>query len=49
MVKHCSLFIIHCSLAIALCAIAGCCRCESEPVVEQNRKLIVPPNFGARP
>lgn len=24
-------------------------RCETEPIVEQNHKLIVPPNFGARP
>ena len=23
--------------------------CESEPIVEENHKLIVPPNFGARP
>ncbi|MCR4917336.1 MAG: hypothetical protein K5912_00130 [Alphaproteobacteria bacterium] len=29
--------------------IAGCCSCESEPIVEENHKLIVPPNFGAKP
>ena len=23
--------------------------CETEPIVEENHKLIVPPNFGARP
>lgn len=23
--------------------------CEVEPIVEENHKLIVPPNFGARP
>lgn len=23
--------------------------CENEPIVEENHKLIVPPNFGARP
>ena len=29
---------------------AACSRtCETEPIVEQNHKLIVPPNFGARP
>jgi hypothetical protein len=37
---------------IALCsafAVAGCCGCEKEPIVEQNHKLIVPPNFGNKP
>lgn len=24
-------------------------RCETEPIVEQNHKLIVPPNFGNMP
>jgi PBP1b-binding outer membrane lipoprotein LpoB len=23
--------------------------CETEPIVEQNHKLIVPPNFGQQP
>ncbi len=23
--------------------------CETEPIVEENHKLIVPPNFGAMP
>lgn len=40
-----------------LCAIlaipmicAGCAKkCEVEPIVEQNHKLIVPPNFGNMP
>ncbi|MDR0803908.1 MAG: hypothetical protein LBO08_02360 [Rickettsiales bacterium] len=45
-----ALFIIHCSLFIAIvCAVAGCCNCEREPIVEQNHKLIVPPNFGNMP
>ncbi|MDR0741449.1 MAG: hypothetical protein LBF28_01615 [Rickettsiales bacterium] len=36
-----------CSLVVAL---AACSRqCEVEPIVEQNHKLIVPPNFGAQP
>jgi hypothetical protein len=29
---------------------AACSKtCETEPIVEENHKLIVPPNFGARP
>ena len=29
---------------------AGCAKkCEVEPIVEQNHKLIVPPNFGNMP
>jgi len=28
----------------------GCVKkCEVEPIVEQNHKLIVPPNFGQMP
>ncbi|MCL2748822.1 MAG: hypothetical protein FWE50_01985 [Alphaproteobacteria bacterium] len=34
----------------ALCSVLyGCCNCEKEPIVEQNHKLIVPPNFGNMP
>ncbi len=30
--------------------LGGCChKCEVEPIVEQNHKLIVPPNFGQMP
>ena len=30
--------------------VAGCaCKCENEPIVESNHKLIVPPNFGNMP
>ncbi len=40
-------------LIIALLApvvLMGCGgSCETEPIVEQNHKLIVPPHFGARP
>lgn len=32
-----------------VCVVSGCCKCESEPVVEANHKLIVPPNFGNMP
>lgn len=32
------------------CVVAGCAKkCEVEPIVEQNQKLIVPPNFGNMP
>ena len=40
---------------MAICAtalsLAGChaSKCETEPIVEQNHKLIVPPNFGKMP
>jgi hypothetical protein len=40
-------------LVIAMLApvVLGACAktCETEPIVEENHKLIVPPNFGARP
>ena len=30
--------------------LSGCAKkCEVEPIVEQNHKLIVPPNFGNMP
>ena len=29
--------------------LGACCKCEVEPIVEENHKLIVPPNFGAQP
>jgi len=35
---------------IALPLIAGCAKkCETEPIVAENHKLIVPPNFGQMP
>lgn len=34
---------------LTLGVLAGCCNCEVEPIVEQNQKLIVPPNFGNMP
>lgn len=41
-------------LLIALVAapmiLTGCAKtCEVEPIVEENHKLIVPPNFGQMP
>ncbi len=30
--------------------LAGCAtKCETEPIVAENHKLIVPPNFGQMP
>jgi hypothetical protein len=37
-----------CALVLALGACAFS-KCEVEPIVEQNHKLIVPPNFGNQP
>ena len=46
MKKICMLLAIF-SLAVM---VGGCaCKCESEPIVESNHKLIVPPNFGNMP
>ncbi len=38
------------ALVVAPCVLAGCAqRCEVEPIVAENHKLIVPPNFGQMP
>lgn len=35
---------------LAVMALGACgSKCEVEPIVEQNHKLIVPPNFGQMP
>ncbi|MDR0448845.1 MAG: hypothetical protein LBG89_00075 [Rickettsiales bacterium] len=36
-------------LTLGLCVLGACCNCKSEPIVEQNKKLIVPPNIGKLP
>ena len=41
-------------ILLAVCSlvgfVAGCShKCETEPIVEANHKLIVPPNFGNMP
>ncbi|MDR0319468.1 MAG: hypothetical protein LBH81_01880 [Rickettsiales bacterium] len=33
-------------LVLGLAILGACCNCKSEPIVEQNKKLIVPPNIG---
>ncbi len=45
--KKIALLVALCSV---VCVVAGCsCKCEKEPIVESNHKLIVPPNFGNMP
>ena len=36
---------------IAVPLVVGACakKCEVEPIVQENQKLIVPPNFGQMP
>ena len=37
-------------VCVAILTLAACAsKCEVEPIVEQNHKLIVPPNFGQMP
>lgn len=38
------------ALVMMPCVLAGCAKkCEVEPIVAENHKLIVPPNFGQMP
>lgn len=38
------------ALVVTPVLLSGCAKkCEEEPIVEQNHKLIVPPNFGNMP
>lgn len=38
------------TVLIMPCVLGACTKqCEVEPIVEQNQKLIVPPNFGQMP
>ncbi len=42
--------LVVCVLGILSVICGGCAKkCEVEPIVEQNHKLIVPPNFGQMP
>ena len=44
--KKIAILLALCSLVI----VAGCShKCETEPIIEENHKLIVPPNFGNMP
>ena len=37
-------------LGIVTVTVMGCTgKCENEPIVEENHKLIVPPHFGQMP
>ena len=40
-----TVFIDDLPMILSACAT----KCESEPIVEENHKLIVPPNFGQMP
>lgn len=43
-------FALIIALFSVVCVVCGCsCKCENEPVVESNHKLIVPPDFGNMP
>jgi len=44
--KKIAMFLVIVSL---VSVVGGCCKCENEPIVESNHKLIVPPNFGNMP
>lgn len=37
------------SALVLVFGLSACCNCDREPIVEQNQKLIVPPNFGNQP
>ncbi len=39
------LFVMTVPMIVSACAR----KCETEPIVEENHKLIVPPNFGQMP
>ncbi|MDR3208608.1 MAG: hypothetical protein LBT45_02045 [Rickettsiales bacterium] len=41
--------IILATCFLSLVSLWACCKCETEPIVEQNHKLVVPPNFGKMP
>jgi hypothetical protein len=42
-------FVLFSLFVAVLGCLSACCNCETEPLVEQNHKLIVPPNFENMP
>lgn len=42
-------FLILSLLTVPVLLTACAKKCETEPIVEENHKLIVPPNFGQMP
>ncbi len=40
---------VLCVLTVPMLVSACARKCETEPIVEENHKLIVPPNFGQMP
>ena len=43
------LFVAIASVGVGLSACSTFKKCETEPIVTENHKLIVPPNFGKMP
>lgn len=42
--------LLLCMLVMVPMVVSGCAKkCEVEPIIEENHKLIVPPNFGNMP
>ncbi len=42
--------LLLCALVMVPIVVMGCAKkCEVEPIVAENHKLIVPPNFGNMP
>ncbi|MBR3782069.1 MAG: hypothetical protein IKL14_01615 [Alphaproteobacteria bacterium] len=42
--------LLLCAVLVVPVAMSGCAKkCELEPIVQENQKLIVPPNFGKMP
>jgi outer membrane lipoprotein-sorting protein len=42
--------LLLCALVVVPMIVSGCAqKCEVEPIIEENHKLIVPPNFGNMP
>ena len=44
--KKISLFLLA---LVSVIILSGCCKCESEPIIEANHALIIPRNFGNMP
>lgn len=43
------IFLLSAIIAVPMVLSACMSKCETEPIVEENHKLIVPPDFGQMP